>query len=311
MKPTLVLVLLSLGLATAAPGQGNRKLVTSTTPTEPRTPGAVEDAVSMTWGLDFHTAYFFRGMRRETKGAIAQPHFEVAYGVTEGDGPLGNVDVVFGMWNSIHDGPTGTRGANQAWYESDFYLGAAVGFLDNWSGSATYTFFANPNGTFANSPVEEITFAVSFDDRHLWGEEGDLFRGLRPSAALGIERKNQADFIVSPAARDKGAYGQFGIAPRFELGQTGEFDWTLTTPATVGFSLGDYYEDPASGGDEAFGFLELGAEVSTPFPFMPSRMGPWTLTASVQLLLLGDSAETMNGGDAAELIAGIGFHTTL
>ncbi|MCR9246954.1 MAG: hypothetical protein NXI31_18120 [bacterium] len=305
---------MSLLCTTPLLAQGNRKLLHSTEPSEPRSGTVVEDAVSVTWGLDFHTAYFFRGMRRETQGAIAQPHLQMVYGLTEGepDSGLGNVDLVLGMWNSIHDGPTGTRGGVQAWYESDIYFGAAVSFLDNWSGSFTYSFLSNPNGSWPNSPVEEIAFAIAFDDRHLWSDDGeDGGFALNPSAALVIERKNQADFIVSPAAQEKGAYAQFGVAPQFDLGQTGDFDWTLTTPVNVGLSFGDYYEDPSSGGDKVLGFIELGAEVSTPFPFMPSRFGNWELTGSVSALILGDSTETMNGGDAFELIAGIGFKTTL
>ncbi|MCA8950867.1 MAG: hypothetical protein KDE27_15290 [Planctomycetes bacterium] len=311
MKQILVAVLLPLTLASFATGQGNRTLMTSTRPMPKRDPAEVtgtETVALSTFGIDTNTSYFFRGMRRESNGFRAQPHLEIAYGITEGDGAIRNVDFVFGSWNDLSDGRTGTAGGRQNWYESDFYVGTAVGISDDWAASATYSFLTSPNGSFTT--VQELALALSFDDSATWGED---FTGLHPTAAFVFEMRGQADAIVSNNAQvaDRGTYGQIGIAPQFELGETADLRWTLTTPATVGLSFGNYYEHPVTGRDSTFGFLSLGAVAKTPFPWMPARFGPWQMTLSVEVLFLGNSTEVMNGGDSIELIGGFGMSTVL
>lgn len=81
--------------------------------------GAPEKFVSGSMGVDFTTAYFFRGIVQENQGVISQPWVELGYNLHSADEGLKSVDLVFGVWNSLHDGPTG--GAGGIWYESDFY----------------------------------------------------------------------------------------------------------------------------------------------------------------------------------------------
>ena len=64
---------------------------------------------TFTAGVDFPTAYVFRGIMQEKEGFIAQPFVDL--GVSLGSGVSLNV----GNWDSLHSGPTGT------FYEADYY----------------------------------------------------------------------------------------------------------------------------------------------------------------------------------------------
>lgn len=263
------------------------------------------DSVSGTFGLDFATAYFFRGILQENQGLIGQPHLELDYTLTDGtpNEALQNLDFLFGTWNSLHNGPTGSagNGRKDAWYEGDFYLGFVATLAERWKLNTVYTWYSSPNGTF--NRVEEISFGLAFDDSGTWGE---AFPGLQPSALIAIETAGQAD-----GGGQRGTYGQVGVAPSFALGQTGSLDWHLTVPVNVGFSLNNYYEHPTTGRDRPLGFLDIGVAADTPLPFIPSRFGPWTMVVSLHALFLGNATRVINGDDRFELIASLGFSTAL
>ena len=262
---------------------------------------APEDSVSGNWGIDFATAYFFRGLRLENQGLIAQPHLELDYTLTSDGDTVRSVDMIAGVWNSLHGGPTGASGGNQAWFESDFYWGLGVGLGEKWSASATYAYYTSPNASFTTA--EEAVFALSYNDAGVWGEG---FSGLQPAVTVGVELKGQQD-----AGAERGLYGQLAIEPSFGLGKTGDYDWTLAVPVALGLSLGDYYENIAGDGeDSTFGFLDVGAALSTPLPCVASRFGPWTMTVSLHALLLGDTTEAFNSGEDLEWIGALGFSTT-
>lgn len=258
----------------------------------------VEDGVTGKWGIDLPTGYYFRGIQIENQGVIAQPYLELVYGLHASDGALRSVDAVFGVWNSLHDGPTGTGGGASAWYEGDFYAGLAVGLDRRWSVSATYSYYASPNGFAALT--EEAIVSLAFDDTDLWGEAS---AGLQPALTLGFETKGQLD-----GGAGRGTYVQVAIEPGFELGRVAGLDLSLTLPVAFGFSLDDYYED-GNGRDRAFGFVDVGAVLSAPLPFVPARMGPWTLSLSVHALALGSTPEALNGGDDLVVIGALGLST--
>jgi hypothetical protein len=250
-------------------------------------------------GLDFTTQYFFRGILQENSGIIAQPWIELRYGLYEGKDELKKLNLTFGQWNSLHDGPTGTGGGpNQSmWYESDFYIGVAGAVGDRLSLGCTYTSYYGPNGVHPN--VEELAFSAGWDDK---GVIKTFASGLQPGVVLAFELDGQMD-RGSPG--NTGVYAQFGIKPSFQFGQ-----FALEVPATVGFSLKDYYDNPGTSNDDFLGFFDVGAVISTDIPNLPARMGPWHAEAGLHWLLLGDNNEARNGGDASELIFSCGVRTT-
>lgn len=251
------------------------------------------------FGIDFTTQYFFRGIAQENQGFIAQPWFELGYGLHEGTDTLRSLDLTFGLWNSLHDGPTG--GAGGIWYESDFYVGLAAALGERWTAGVTYTAYHSPNGSFGT--VEEIALSLGLDDKGMFVES--IESGLQPSLVLAIETDGQAD-----AGNHVGIYAQFGIEPTFGIGQLGSLDVTLAVPVTLGCSLSDYYEDQTGGDDNFFGFFDVGVVASSALPFLPARMGPWVGELGLHWLLLGDNLEARNGGDTSELILSVGVSTS-
>lgn len=275
-------------LASAALAQGQ-----ATTPVEP-----VEPVATGAFGIDFTNQFFFRGIAQENQGFIAQPWLELGYALYEGESTVRNVSLTFGLWNSLHDGPTGSTGG--IWYESDFYATLAATVAERWSLGATYTAYHSPNGMFGT--VEEIALSIGFDDKELLVD--GLTSGLQPSFVLALETDGQAD-----AGNHVGIYAQIGIEPTFALGNLGELDVTLAVPVTLGTSLSDYYEDLNGGDDDFFGFFDVGLVASSPLPFLPARMGPWTGELGLHWLLLGDNNEDRNVGDTTELILSFGLST--
>lgn len=263
----------------------------------PPQPPPPEPVLHGALGLDFTTAYYFRGIQRENQGIIGQPWIELGWDLYEADEGLRKLDLVVGQWNSLHDGPTG--GAGGVWFESDFYVGLRAAVGDQLSLGATWRTYHSPNGSF--NTFQEMAFSVAVDDSaDPWLP---IAGGLRPSALIAFETAGQAD-----AGTQSGIYAQLGIEPTFALGDVAGLDMTLAVPVALGLSLRDYYE--VNGDDDVFGYLDVGAEVSAPLSFLPARMGPWRGRAGLHLLLLGDNNEQRNNGDSAELIFSLGFSTT-
>ncbi|MBL8727779.1 MAG: hypothetical protein JNM25_05070 [Planctomycetes bacterium] len=264
--------------------------------------------VSGTLGLDITSQYFFRGLLQENQGLIVQPSVELGYGLYEndGDGTLHSLDLRFGLWNSLHDGPTG--GAGGIWYESNFYVGVDARLGERLAAGLTYKAYDTPNATGSFSkggaPVQELVFSFDYDDRGMWFES--IESGLRPSLVIAFEVDGQRDVATNGHS---GIYAGLGIAPKVLIGQIADGDLTLTLPVTLGLSLRDYYERATGGNDDFFGYLDLGAELSAPLKFLPARMGPWDGFVGLHLLLLGDNQRARNSGDTSELILSAGFST--
>ena len=91
--------------------------------------------IAFNMGLDASHAYLFRGIKQERKGAIIQPYADVTLRLFEDGEGLNFVALTLGQWNSLHSGPSGSDGA---WYESDFFVGATLGF-DKWEAGVIYT----------------------------------------------------------------------------------------------------------------------------------------------------------------------------
>jgi len=271
----------------------------------PAAGAASPKVVSGEMGLSFTTHYYFRGILQENQGIIAQPWLTLGYGLYEGKDTFKNLGLTFGLWNSLHDGPTGTGGGGSMWYESDFFIELTADIGERLSVGTTYTSYYGANGLKPN--VQEIAFSASYNDDKGKFISG-LASGLQPSVVLAFELDGQQD---GGAPGNLGIYLQLGVEPSWPLCKLGKTDVTLSVPATMGLSLSDYYEDAGSGDDELFGFLDVGAVASCAIPCMPSRLGPWQAQLGLHWLLLGDSNEDRagTGGDASEMILSFGVST--
>ncbi|MCK5943517.1 MAG: hypothetical protein KAI24_16160 [Planctomycetes bacterium] len=293
MRKTTLATLLAAPLLTA---QG--------APTFEERLAAREAAIDGRLGFDVTSQYFFRGIQQENQGIIFQPWIELNSRLWTGDNDDQSVDLVFGQWNSLHDGPTGTGGPGGVWYESRFFVGANAQLGERFQAGARLNFYSTPNGAgFARglSNITELQLDVRFDDHGVLIEDF----ALNPYATLAIELNNQRD-----GGSDEGAYVELGVAPEFEIGSMGEAPVVLTVPARIGLGLGGYYERPGTNGDDDFfGYLQVGGVVSAPMEFLPAGMGPWIGHAGLHALLLGDNNERRNGSDSAELIFEFGMST--
>lgn len=264
------------------------------------------------FGIDFTSQYFFRGIIQENQGIIAQPYAALTYDLLESkekDNFLRDLDVTFGLWNSVHDGPTG--GSGGPWYEADFYIDVGAKVSDNWKLDARYTAYTSPNGTFnafsggRYNTVQEIAFGGRYDDKGGRSLLFDFESGLQPHALIAFEISGQRDF-----GNQKGIYVEAGIEPSFNIGKLGSGDLKFAVPVTIGLSLSDYYEKAGGGDSDAFGFLDIGGDLSSPLTFIPDRFGKWTAHVALHLLLLGDNTEEYNNFDGNELIFSFGVATT-
>lgn len=243
-----------------------------------------------TLGVDVTTAYYWRGYLCEDSGLIAQPYADLALDVWRGEDAT--VSLLLGTWHSIHGMATdaGVSGSSRYWYEADFYAGAAL-VLGDVTVEARYSVYTSPSDAW--DALREVSLSLAYDDSEPLGAWA-----LSPTVLLGVE--------TGPASIDGGRNGvflQLGVSPgfSFDLGPLKEVE--MTFPAAVGLSLSNYFE--GDGSNDAFGFASLGAAVDVPLN-VPESWGSWTLSAGVQVLLLGDVLADVNDGDEAEVIGTAG-----
>lgn len=260
--------------------------------------GENKGRISLSAGVDFTTAYFFRGILQEDGGFIAQPYGDVTISLYEGEEGLNSVGATLGMWNSFHAGASGGSGTTnndpKIWYEADFYGGFTFGLFDKFETGVTYTAYTSPNTSFKT--VQEIAFSLSFDDSDLLGPFA-----LSPSVLLAVEVKGQAD-----GGADKGVYLALGVEPGLTLIESDKYPVTLSMPLTLGLSLSNYYED-GTGDDDAFGYFDLGVKLGVPLAFIPADFGAWEAYAKADFLFLGDNLEAVNNGEAFQAIGTFGI----
>ena len=250
-------------------------------------------ALTLTGGLDWTTAYFFRGYNQEDTGLILQPYATITAALVSNDNFTLNGYV--GTWNSFHDKKTAASGnGNSSWYESDLFGGLDFVF-GKFTIGTVYTFYTYPNGAFHT--IQEIGFKVAYDDTDFMKDKGIGF-GLKPYAAVYFE--------TDDGNGTEDSYLEFGITPSFGVGNVAGKPVTIAVPVVLGCSIDDYYLD-SSGDNEFFGYGSVGLFASIPLG-ETGKFGTWTLTGGVQFIeLFADSAEIVNdGGKSNEFLGKVG-----
>jgi|GEM_PF-1109582 len=244
------------------------------------------------FGADFTSAYYFRGIRQETEGFICQPYVDFAVDVYRSESATWSVKL--GMWNSFHGAATLSSTSDsfvENFYECDIYAGVGL-TTGKWAFDARYICYSSPSGAFGT--INELDLSVSFDDSEYLGAWA-----LKPSVTLASE---SGSFAADGG--QTGTYLQLGIAPGLSFDACGVQSISLTFPIVVGLSLSDYYEG-LGGENDSFGFASIGAKVAVPLTSAGSSFGSWTLSGSLQWLILGDAAASFNGS-SHELIGTVG-----
>ena len=250
-------------------------------------------AVTVTGGIDFLNAYYFRGIPQDESGVIMWPYGDLGFALYTGDGALKSISVNVGTWNSLHTGDAGLDGPTEKlWYESDFYSTLGIGFSGPTTLGVTYTAYTSPNGLFGT--VKELSFKLAHDDSGYLGR-----MSMKPYVLLARELSGQAD-----AGLEEGTYLELGVAPGFSATRA-----SLAMPVKVGLSLGDYYE--GAQGDERFGFFSIGALATVPFSSAPTQFGTWNIHGGVDYMKLGDRNRALLAfGDDHTFIGSVGIGFT-
>ena len=182
-------------------------------------PGPNTGRLSVSAGVDWTSAYFFRGIKQETDDLILQPYGELTLKLVENAGALTSLSLTGGIWNSLHSGATGsdspTASDPKLWYELDGYFKLSAVLLEDWTASVIYTAYLSPNNVF--NSVQEIAVGLAYNDAKLLGPFA-----LNPSVLIAFEFDGQAD-----AGADKGIYAQIGIAPAYTFLADSAYPLTL------------------------------------------------------------------------------------
>jgi hypothetical protein len=270
---------LSISAALAMPGIA----VAQEDPARPNTGG-----LSISGGVDYTTAYFFRGYNQEDSGLIFQPYAELGINLFEGESM--SLSANLGIWNSFHENQTTAVSGPSSWYESDLYGGLDLTIAAFTIGTV-YTFYTYPNGAFET--IQEVGVVLSYDDSDLMANAPFT---LSPYIGIYYETRD------GNGTQD--TYAEAGISPSFAIGDSGI---SISFPLALGLGLDDYYFDD-DGDDELLGYGSIAMMASVPLP-MPSRYGSWELVGGLQYLhLFAESAEASNNGDRDEFIGKVGVN---
>jgi hypothetical protein len=265
----------AMAQTTAAPSAAATPATAATqAPAEAAAPAKI---YTVTTGLDFTSAYLFRGILQESGGAIGQPYGDIAFSLKNG------ITLDVGTWNSIHS--TADVGN---WYESD-YFGSVTFTTGKFKPGLLFTSYTSPADRF--STVQELAGTLVYDDSK------SPFP-LSPKVVLAFELGDgQAD-----GGANKGTYLELGVKPGIKLAPKA----TLYIPAKTGLSLNHYYEGPT--GDNAFGYFDLGAQLSV--PVASGKNGTLEVHGGIDFLWLGDNLKLLNSGDTLKPVSLIGFTFT-
>jgi hypothetical protein len=276
----------------------------------PQTPPPKEEDFSLKQRLtgsltiDIYSDYYFRGILQENQGVIVQPYLDLTLNLLKTETTaLQSLDLVFGTWNSLHSGPSGTGGETtdpRMWYESDFYAGISLDFLEYLNTTVSYYAYASPNDTFETS--QELLFKLSFNDEALWG---DWFGGIQPAMVLAVELENTA------FGKEEGVYLGLMFEPEIFSYEKDAFSFSLTLPISFGFSLSDYYEDIDGKNDDFFGYVDVGINGSIPLGFIHSSLENWEISGGVHgMYLESDQLKAANNDHDFEVICDVGLTIT-
>jgi hypothetical protein len=262
------------------PGSANAQ--TAAAPPDPN-PGAL----TFTGGIDFPSKYVFRGIVQETDSGLTMfPYGDLGIAFYSGDGGLKSASVNVGIWNALMTGSSGLDGPfEKLHYEQDVYATLGLGFDHGISLATTWTAYTSPNGMFGT--VQELAFKVS--KAHM----------LNPYGLIAFELDGQAD-----GGSNEGTYLELGVGPSWPLAGGKA---TISVPVKLGLSLNDYYED-LDGGDDTFGYLDVGALFTVPLGSPTSKYGAWSVKAGVDVFAFGDrNKDLTNNGDRGKAVVSFGI----
>jgi len=251
-------------------------------------PPPADDASSLpvmfSGGLDFASAYYFRGYLQADHGPIVQPYLNIFTTQTVQEDLV--IRPYVSMFNSTH------YAANNRMADmSDVMVGAVT----NWKGFAIdsrYAFYTmSPE---MRTPVHELGAKVSYNILTRWQD----YESLKPFAVrpfFGI----YGDYI--PEQDTVQVFMNVGIEPswRFEVAGT---KVGLGLPIDWGLGGNGYYFN-ADGSNAAYGYFGSGLTASVALP-VPEVCGKWFINTSIQYLHLAADSVQVAGEEHNDVAIG-------
>lgn len=248
--------------------------------TEPVNSGAL----SLSGGMDWTTAYIFRGYEVVDTGLVVQPFAQISVAAYEGEHL--SITPFVGIWNSVQ---SEKRAGNSNWYETDIYGGIDFA-CGNFTVSALYTLYTYPGDDAGD--IQEIGVKLAYDDSS-FAEEHGLPVALAPYIAWYRE--------TSDANGPQDQYLEAGIAPSVDLEDT---PVSLTFPVALAMSPDGYFLE-SDGSNDFLGFVSVGAYASMALDSIPDRFGEWSVYGGVTWYhFLADSVQLSNGEDREDEFVG-------
>lgn len=283
-KTTSFLAIAALACALMAAGAGLAP--SSASAAEEKEKKALPLSVSA--GVDFPTAYYFRGVLQQDEGLITQPYANLYLKLYEGKDF--SITPWAGVWNSFHE----EKGlGNKKYYEVDYLAGVDFG-VGPVTISPGYTLYHYPSDVFKD--IHEVQLKLSFNDSALIKVTKFPF-ALNPYIMFAWETKDKGG--------TEDSYMEIGIRPSFE-GKIGVVPFTFGIPVTVGMSLDDYYFNK-SGKETTLGYVSVAGTASIPLPF-PKGFGEWSLNLRVEYLYFdAHSARAASNDHGTDVIGMVGL----
>lgn len=256
--------------------------------------------VGLVMGVDWSSAYYFRGIANEQNGGNnVQPWGEVGFRILENMGPLTSLSLGAGIWNNWHSGG-GTLvepSDPKFWYETDVYGKVSTTWWEVLTSGVTFTYYTSPNDSFTS--YADIGLFANLSDSKWLGAFA-----LNPSLLFAFETKGEA----LAADGKKGIYMGIGLAPGYTFFEDSKFPLNISLPMTFGFSVKDYYT--VNGQNQTFGYFSGGPLITLPLKFIPNTFGNWSLKAGVQFLALNSNLKTVNTNQGFVPIGNVGLSLT-
>jgi hypothetical protein len=285
-------------------------------------------------GVDFPTAYYFRGYLQQDRGVIIQPfvtlsaEFEPSPGVS--------VQPYIGMWNSFHTLDNGTipaahsggvgrrqrlepefippspenpegefivrlvnvSGDGQGWYEADLMAGVTLVWGDLFL-DVNYHWHIFPDDV--HDMIQEVGGKLTYDVAGFWDPQTPASRrrfSLRPGFAVYFETSDQNG--------GEETWMEASLEPAWRFTAFGQRA-AVSAPLTLTGSPDGYYVGFRRDEEESIGYFSAGLKGSIALP-IDDRFGDWYLNASLTYLhLIADGLQAANRGERDEIIGSIGI----
>jgi hypothetical protein len=257
--------------------------------------------VSLGLGVDWASAYYFRGIANEQNGGSnLQPYAEIGFKLLDNVGPLSSLVLAPGTWNNFHYGTGTLVGPTDPkfWLESDLYAKLTATWWDVFTTGVTYTYYTSPNDSFGTYADVGLSFGLN-DAKWL----GDF--AINPSLLFAFETQGEA--LASDTGK-KGIYMGVGVAPGYTFFADTPWPINVSAPITAGFSVKDYYT--VNGHNQTWGYVSGGPLLTVPLKFIPADFGSWSLRAGVQFLVLNSNLRAVNTNEGFVPIGNIGITLT-